>query len=289
MTRTYRKFKQPDPNLSQAVSVFGPVWSMPRERWPLLALFLTITIGSFVVWSFFSRQPDIDEYTFEVVNTYPHDTTSFTQGLVYRDGFLYESTGQLGESKIRKVDLKTGTPLISKDLEPKFFGEGLALVKDRLVQLTWQNRVGIVYDLELNELSRFKLDDDAWGLTYDGVHLIMSDGTSTLRFLNPETYKVELEVMVRHGNGRVGDLNELEYINGLIYANVWKSDLIYLIRPEDGKVVGRINLRTLYPFNDRASSEDVLNGIAINPESGKLLVTGKDWPKVYEINVLPAR
>ncbi len=262
---------------------------MPRERWPLLALFLTITIGSFVVWSFFSRQPDIDEYTFEVVNTYPHDTTSFTQGLVYRDGFLYESTGQLGESKIRKVDLKTGTPLISKDLEPKFFGEGLALVKDRLVQLTWQNRVGIVYDLELNELSRFKLDDDAWGLTYDGVHLIMSDGTSTLRFLNPETYKVELEVMVRHGNGRVGDLNELEYINGLIYANVWKSDLIYLIRPEDGKVVGRINLRTLYPFNDRASSEDVLNGIAINPESGKLLVTGKDWPKVYEINVLPAR
>lgn len=289
MTKTTGKIKRREETPVPAPPPVEPVWSIPRERLPLLILFLTITIGSFVVWTLFSRQPYVDEYTYEIVNTYPHDKTSFTQGLLYRDGFLYESTGQIGESKIRKVDLKTGVPAISKDLDPKFFGEGLAMVDDQLVQLTWQNRVGIVYDLELNELSRFKLDDDAWGLTYDGVNLIMSDGTSTLRFLNPKTFAVEREVMVRLGNGRLGDLNELEYINGLVYANVWKSDLIFMIRPADGKVVGRIDLRSLYPYRERASSEDVLNGIAINPGPGTLLVTGKDWPNVFEIKVVPVQ
>ncbi len=263
---------------------------IPRERWPLLALFLTITIGSFFVWSWFARQPLLDEYTYEIVATYPHDPTSFTQGLVYRDGILYESTGKFNESKIRKVDLKTGKPLRSIDLDGNLFGEGLTAIDDQLIQVTWQNRVGIVYDMELNEIRRFELHDDAWGLTWDGKQLILSDGTSTIRFLDPETFEVQREVMVRLGDRRLGEINELEYINGLIYANVWKQDDIYQIRPVDGKVIGRINLRDLYPRSQRKDPmEAVLNGIAINPASGNLIVTGKYWPEVFEIKLLPVQ
>ena len=258
-------------------------FGIPRERIPLLVLFVSVTLGTFFVWSWFSRKPDLDEYTYELVATHPHDTRSFTQGLLFHKGHLYESTGRLGESRLRKIDLKSGEVVKNVDLDPDLFGEGLALVGDRLVQVTWQNRVGIVYDLDLNEIERFRTDDDCWGLTFDGRQLILSDGTSTLRFLNPATFEVEREVSVHRGGSRLGNINELEYINGLIYANVWKEDSIYQIQPHDGKVLGRIDLRDLYPYNDRKSSEEVLNGIAIHPGTGNLLVTGKYWPQVYEI------
>ncbi len=277
------------PGSAAAVPTRSPSadWGIPRERWPLLAMFLSITIGSFFIWSWFSRRPMLDEYSWELVASYPHDTTSFTQGLIYRDGFLYESTGRFNESRIRKVELETGKVVNNVDLDGELFGEGLAAVGDQLIQVTWQNRVGLVYDMELNQIKQFQLDDDAWGLTWDGKQLILSDGSSTLRFLNPETFQVEREVMVRLGDRRMMYINELEYINGLIYANVWKEDSIYQIRPSDGKVIGRINLRDILPPAQRRDPDAVLNGIAINPQSGNLLVTGKYWPNVFEIKLVP--
>lgn len=260
-------------------------FGLPRHRARLLVLFLTVTLGSFGLWIFLSTRSQVPTYEWKVVETWPHDTTSFTQGLLWHNGHLYESTGHKGQSRIRKVELETGKVLLDRKLDSSFFGEGIAVAGDRIVQLTWQNRVGIVYDLELNEVNRFRLEDDAWGLTFDGQHLIMSDGTSTLRFLDPKDYSVVREVTVRFGRNRVGYLNELEYINGLVYANVWQSDDIVVIEPKEGIVVGRIDLRELYPYRTRESEDAVMNGIAIEPERGTLLVTGKYWPKIYELQV----
>jgi glutaminyl-peptide cyclotransferase len=263
------------------ISWFG----LPRHRARLLLLFLTVTLGSFGLWMFVSNRSHAPNFEWKEIGTYPHDTTSFTQGLLWHNGFVYESTGHEGQSRIRKVDLKSGNVVVDRKLDSAFFGEGIAVAGNKIVQLTWQNRVGIVYDLDLTELNRFRLDDDAWGLTFDGQQLIMSDGTSTLRFLNTDDYSVVREVTVRLGARRVGYLNELEYINGLIYANVWQTDEIVVIQPKDGMVVGRIDLRELYPFRKRNSDDAVMNGIAIHPEKGTLLVTGKYWPKIHELQV----
>lgn len=266
-----------------AASVSGGL--SPHRKF-LLVLFVLITVGSFLVWSLFSRRANIETYVYEQVASYPHDATSFTQGLLWHNGHLYESTGHYGKSRIRKVELESGTPVIDKKLDDKHFGEGLALVKDRLIQLTWQKHIGIVYDLDLNKLDEFRLPgDEAWGLAYDGQELIMSDGSSTLRFLDPETYEVKREVTVHHGRTRVGYLNELEYVNGLLFANVWRTDDVMIISPEDGSVVGRLDLRELYPYQERKSREDVLNGIAYRPETNTFLVTGKHWPNVFELKI----
>jgi glutamine cyclotransferase len=265
-----------------------PAGRLTPHRRNLLIVLVVITLASVVWWSWRASASQLDEFTYEIVNTYPHDVTSFTQGLVWHDGFLYESTGRFGESRIRKVELRTGRPLINKDLDPKLFGEGLALVDGRLIQVTWQNRVGIVYDLELNEQSRFELDDDAWGLAFDGKRLILSDGTSRLQFLDPESFEVTGELEVMRDGRRMPDINELEFINGEIFANVWKDDSIYRIDPETGNVTGRINLGGLLPPAERRDrNESVLNGIAVNPETGNLLVTGKYWPKLFEIRIVP--
>ena len=170
---------------------------LPPERIRLIGLFFTITIGSFFVWSLVSKSPvSVDGYTYEVVATYRHDTTSFTQGLVYSDGDLYESTGKFGLSKIRKVNLTTGIASISKDLPEEFFGEGLTRVGDELIQLTWKNEVAIVYDLDLNETRRIPFEGEGWGLAYDGVHLIFSDGQSVITFRDPKTFEVVREITV---------------------------------------------------------------------------------------------
>jgi glutamine cyclotransferase len=261
------------------------LWGVPRERLPLIVLFFGVTIGSFLIWGVFSRPPMLDEYTFEVVAEYPHDTTSFTQGLIYRDGFLYESTGRYGQSRIRKIRLDTGDVVKDVPLSDTYFGEGLALVDDRLVQLTWKENTGFVYDMDLNLIDEFSYDGQGWGLTFDGRQLIMSDGTSRLYFLNPQTFEVENQVFVRKGNTRMPDINELEWINGIVFANLYGDDMIYLIQPLDGKVVGRINFQQLYPQSRRVSGEDVMNGIAIRPDNGNLLITGKNWPKVFEVRL----
>ncbi|MCL6511898.1 MAG: glutaminyl-peptide cyclotransferase [Anaerolineae bacterium] len=226
-------------------------------------------------------------YTYAVVNVYPHDPGAFTQGLVYADGVLYESTGLNGRSSLRRVALETGEVLQRRDLAPEYFGEGLALFNDRLIQLTWQNNIGFVYDANSFEpLQTWAYPTEGWGLTHDGTHLIMSDGSATLRFLDPYTFAVQREVMVTDGGRPVARLNELEYINGEVFANVWMTDWIARIDPHTGRVLGWVDLSGLLAPEERAGT-DVLNGIAYDPQGGRLFVTGKLWPKLFEITLVP--
>ncbi|WP_257459785.1 glutaminyl-peptide cyclotransferase [Archangium lipolyticum] len=225
---------------------------------------------------------------FEVVHSWPHDPQAFTQGLVYRDGRLYESTGIRGESDVREVELDTGRVLRAHALARQYFGEGLALLDGRLYQLTWDSRVGFIYDAAtFQELGRFSYSTEGWGLTDDGTSLILSDGTSTLRFLDPATFEVRRTVKVTDGGAEVWQLNELEYVNGEVYANVWKRDVIAQIDPATGHVTGWIDLTGLLPPEDQVGREDVLNGIAYDAANDRLLVTGKRWPKLFQIRVVP--
>ena len=265
----------------------------PRQRLPLIILFLTVTIGSFLIWGVFQRPPMLEEYTYEIVAEYPHDSDSFTQGLIFRDGFLYESSGQYGRSELRKISLQDGEEgriIKQHKLDDEYFGEGLCQVDDKLIQLTWKEETGFIYDMDLNKIGQFTYDAHGWGLTYDGKHLIMSDGTSTLYYMNPKTFEVENKVFVRKGNRRMPNINELEFINNTLFANVLGDDMIYLIQPTDGKVIGRINFEKLLPKNKRGNWQtDVMNGIALRPDNGNLLVTGKNWPTVFEVKISKAQ
>jgi len=230
-------------------------------------------------------------YTYEVVRAYPHDPQAFTQGLVYADGQLYESTGLYGASSLRRVELATGTVLQQHNLEAAYFAEGLALVDDRLIQLTWQSHVGFVYDRDTFALqSQFSYPTEGWGLAYDGKQLIMSDGTATLHFLDPDTLAEMRSVQVTDGITPVVRLNELEYVEGEIWANVWQTDRIARIAPRTGKVVGWIDLTGLLGQAARQNGaatdhEDVLNGIAYDQAGERILVTGKFWPTLFEIKL----
>jgi glutamine cyclotransferase len=223
---------------------------------------------------------------FKVVAAYPHDPAAFTQGLAIEAGQLYEGTGQYGASTIRRVDLQSGRPEKQRALGPRYFGEGIAVLDGLLYQLTWQNGVVVVYDLETFEVERtVEYSGEGWGLTHDGNELIMSDGSATIRFRDPQTFAVTREIEVRHDGVPVTRLNELEYVEGEIWANIWYDDRIARISPADGKVLGFIDLTTLYPQNARGS-EAVLNGIAYDAAAKRLFVTGKNWPQLYEIEVV---
>ena len=227
-------------------------------------------------------------YTYETMNTYPHDRQAFTQGLLFADGFLYEGTGLYGASTLRKVALESGEVLQLRELPEQFFGEGLTLMGDRLIQLTWQSRVGFVYDRESFELMRqFNYPTEGWGLTHDGRQLIMSDGSATLFFLDPETFAEIGRVEVRDHRGPVKRLNELEYVGGEIYANIWTTDYIARIAPQTGRVVGWIDLHGLLSPPERGTRVDVLNGIAYDEKNDRLFVTGKWWPSLFEIKLIP--
>ena len=220
------------------------------------------------------------------VGEYPHDASAFTQGLVVHGGRMYESTGQYGCSSLRRVDIETGEIERKVSLAPGYFGEGIAILGDRLYQLTWKNRIIIVYDVgTFDVLETVPYSGEAWGLTQDGVHLILSDGTASIRFLDPETLEVLKTVIVRDGDHTVDRLNELEYVRGEIWANVWYRDRIVRISPLDGRVLGWIDLTSLAGRSKR-DREDVLNGIAFDAASGRLFVTGKNWPTLYEIEVM---
>jgi glutaminyl-peptide cyclotransferase len=224
-------------------------------------------------------------YTYSVVKSYPHDTSAFTEGLVYSNGSLYESTGEYGESSLRRVDLESGMVLQEYNLSSDDFGEGLTAVDGSLIQLTWANDVGFVYDKNTFAIQRnFTYSDQGWGLTYDGTSLIMSDGSPTLTYLNPQTFKATRQVTVKDGNQSIVNINELEYINGDVYANIWMTNKIAIINPQTGQIKGWINLTGIY---QPTGYDSVLNGIAYDQQNGRLFVTGKNWPNLYEITVKP--
>lgn len=229
--------------------------------------------------------------SYDVLAVFPHDPSAFTQGLLYEEGRLYESTGLVGESSLRRVNLETGTVEHHIDVAPPNFAEGLARVGDRLIQLTWQNNVAFIYDFNTFALlGSVEYTGEGWGLTYDGTHLIRSDGSATLYFHDPTTFTVEKTITVRDADGTaVYRLNELEYVRGEILANVWQTDRIAIIQPDTGRVRGWIDLRGLLPVTDRTFNTDVLNGIAYDPEGDRLFVTGKRWKKLFQIRVRPAR
>jgi len=222
---------------------------------------------------------------YQVVHVYPHDPKAFTQGLVFADGVLYEGTGLNGQSSIRKVKLENGAVLQLQRLEERYFGEGIALVGNSIVQLTYTTGVGFVYDRATFQRTRtFNYTGEGWGLAYDGARLVMSDGTPTLRFWDPTTLKETGRVQVTDGGRPVEDLNELEFVKGEIYANVWQTDRIARIDPKTGQVRGWIDLRGILDAKD-AVGVDVLNGIAYDAAGDRLFVTGKNWPKLFEIRV----
>ena len=226
--------------------------------------------------------------TYRILHTYPHDPHAFTQGLVYVDGHLYESTGINGQSSLRMVDLETGRVLQSLPVDSKYFAEGLTDWQSTLVQLTWESHVGLVYDrFSFRLLRTFSFPGEGWGLTQDGTSLILSDGTATLRFIDPATFKEVRRVTVKARGKPVTEINELEYIQGQVYANIWHSDRIARISPQTGKVLGWIDLKGLLPDTQRSSPEAVLNGIAWDPVGHRLFVTGKLWPRLFEIEVVP--
>jgi glutamine cyclotransferase len=228
---------------------------------------------------------------YEVINVYPHDAKAFTQGLAFDDqGQLYEGTGLYGQSTLRKVDLKTGQPDPATFFthDPGYFGEGIAVVGDSIVQLTWRNNVAFVFDRQsLKHLRNIPYRGEGWGLTYDGTSLIMSDGTFRLKFVDPKTFRTLHILRVMDGKREVTHLNELEYVEGEIYANVWHSDRIARISPKTGKVLGWIDLEGLLKPQEIGHEEAVLNGIAYDAKNKKLYVTGKNWPKLFEIRITP--
>lgn len=226
-------------------------------------------------------------YTYKIINKFPHDPNAFTQGLVFEGGALYEGTGLCGHSSLREVKLETGDTLRVLELPVQYFGEGITIHDDRVIQLTYHSHVGFVYDKESFDLMHeFNYSTQGWGITHDGTHLIMSDGTSTLYLLDPATFEDVGQIEVSDSIGPVTYLNELEYINGEIYANIWNTDLIAIISPQSGNVAGWIDLEGLLRPEDITGRIDVLNGIAYDTDGDRLFVTGKYWPKLFEIELI---
>jgi glutaminyl-peptide cyclotransferase len=226
--------------------------------------------------------------TYRIVHTYPHDQQAFTQGLIFVDGHLYESTGIEGKSSLREEDLETGRILQFHDVPSRYFAEGLTDWGSTLIQLTWQSHVALVYDrATFRFLRSFPFDGEGWGLTHDAKSLILSDGTAMLRFYHPETFRETKSITVKDHGKPVDQLNELEFIHGQIYANVWHSDRIARISPATGKVLGWIDLSGLLPASQHSTAEAVLNGIAYDAAHDRLFVTGKLWPRLFEIKLVP--
>jgi glutamine cyclotransferase len=225
-------------------------------------------------------------YTYQVVNTYPHDPAAFTQGLIYQDDVLFESTGLNGRSTLRRVELSTGRVLNRVDVSQEYFAEGITLFDGKIFQLTWHDGKGFIYDpANFRRTGEFSYDGEGWGLTHDDRSLILSDGTNKLRFLNPSTFAVERTISVLVDGKPLDELNELEYVKGEIYANIWQTDKIVRIDPSSGKILGWIDLTSLLPVSDRDRETNVLNGIAYDKDTDRLFVTGKLWPKLFEIKL----
>ena len=265
----------------------------PRRGRVLAAIAVVAAVSALLLFASSRTEPTASAnaeqaagYGYRVVRVFPHDPQAFTQGLIFRDGFLYESTGLAGKSELRKVTLETGAVVERRAVAAEHFAEGLADFGDRLFQLTWRSEVGFVYGLrDFKPQRTFNYRGEGWGLASDAKRLIMSDGTATLRFIDPESLRETGRLQVTEEGRPISNLNELEVIKGQIFANIWQSDHIVIIEPSDGRVVGRIDLTGLLPFEDRPGV-DVLNGIAWDRARDRLFVTGKWWPKLFEIQLM---
>jgi glutamine cyclotransferase len=252
----------------------------------IVTAILLSTITMFVLLRNRSAFPTAQRYTYNVVNVYPHDSNAFTQGLVFENGVLYEGTGLYGQSTLRRVELETGRILQSCILQNQFFGEGITIFGDKIIQLTWQSNKGFVYDkFSFDLLHEFSYSTEGWGITHDGSQLIMSDGTATLYFLNPETFEIVGQVDVYDADP-VTKLNELEYIKGEVYANIWKEEKIAIINPQTGQVRAWIDLSGIQDLENQ-NTGNVLNGIAYDATEDRLFVTGKKWLNLFEIKLNP--
>lgn len=262
-----------------------------RLAFRLLIALLLFTLACVASWLVL-RTTGTDHpprYGYRVVQAFPADPGAFTQGLLYHDGFLYKSTGLYGESTLRRIDLESGRILALRALAPNYFGEGLAVWQDRLIQLTWKNQTGFVYRIgDLGPLESFSYDGEGWGLTTDDRHLILSNGSAELQFLDPQSFAVVRRVQVRDGVRPIEHLNELEYIDGEVWANIWMTDLIVRIDPADGRVTGWVDLSELLSPGERTARTAELNGIAYDERGGRVFVTGKRWPKIFHIELVPA-
>ena len=229
---------------------------------------------------------NVPRYSYNIINTYPHDVNAFTEGLVYESGFLYESTGRINESTLRKVDLQTGEILKLHKLDGNYFGEGITLYNDKIFQLTWKSNVGFIYDKDtFNLINKFYYNTEGWGITHNDEHLIMSDGTDEIYFLNPQNFKKVYSIKVHDEFRPIKKLNELEFIKGEIYANVWKCDKIARICPHSGKITGWIELKGLLSPKE-CKRAGTLNGITYDKKNNRTFVTGKMWPKIFEIKLI---
>lgn len=256
-------------------------------RFTLVLLAILVLLAFRTPFSFRIQAMSTPEYTFKIVHAFPHDPAAYTQGLVYHDGFLYEGTGLYGRSSLRKVRLETGEILQKIDLSPEIFGEGIAIFKNEIMQLTWKSQTGFVYNLsDFHLLRQFSYTGEGWGLATSGNELFMSDGTASIRVLDGNTLREKRRFTVRDGSNPVTELNELEVVRGEIFANVWQTDRIARISPATGKVLGWIDLTGLLGPMYRRETDSVLNGIAYDSQSNRLFVTGKLWPSIFEIEVV---
>jgi glutamine cyclotransferase len=233
-----------------------------------------------------STNSSLPVYTYEVVHTFPHDRDAFTQGLVIQDGKAIESTGEVGRSSLRRVEIDSGNVLQRVDVPTPYFAEGITLLNGKVYQLTWQHQIGFIYDAAtFQQTGKFSYQGEGWGLTNDGTFLILSDGTNQIRFLDPDNFQVKRTIAVLDGRTPVNEINELEYVQGEIYANIWHDDRIARINPQSGAVTGWIDLRGLLAPGEVSDQEAVLNGIAFDEAGRRLFVTGKLWPKLFEIRL----
>jgi glutamine cyclotransferase len=228
-----------------------------------------------------------EEWSYQIINIYPHDRQAYTQGLVYEDGYMYEGTGQRGKSSLRKIKPETGDLLASLNLPPDLFGEGVCIFKDEIIQLTWTSGIGFVYDKDsFKFLNRFRYNTQGWGLTTNGKDLLMSDGTEKIHLIEPKYFTEFSSIEVYDQNGPLRNLNELELIDGKLYANIYTTDKVAVIDPDTGKVLAYINFTGLLEKRDLRPDTDVLNGIAYDKDHDRLFVTGKNWPKLFEVKIV---
>jgi glutamine cyclotransferase len=275
-----------------------PGFARNDNKSPFSTFYKFVIFGLILCWSLLlfpfllqqkaeSSGSTVPVFSYKVLRVFPHDPTAFTQGLAFHQGFLYEGTGLFGKSSLRKVKLETGRIVKLYQLPYQLFGEGITLWQNNLIQLTWKTRTGFVYDRGTFQLhKKFTYPTEGWGITQDGKHLIMSDGTSFLYFLDPYNFKEIKRIQVHDRDLPITLLNELEFIKGEIYANVYLTDRIVRISPETGRVTGWIDLNGLLPLKDRDQGVDVLNGIAYDAQRNRIFVTGKYWPKLFEIQIV---